>query len=73
MNAETSITLSPDRQFFASHQEHEVKFYITSFDHEYPDRPVQELEAACQKALLELGRSGGRARLEARAREILQA
>lgn len=60
-----------DRRTVAGGQEHAVKFFVKSFDYEFPDRPPQELEAACQQAFDELGKTQGREKLEARAREIL--
>ena len=59
------------RRTVAKGQEHEVKYFVKSFDYEFPDRPPQELEAACQQAFDELGGAQGREKLEARAREIL--
>lgn len=73
MNANLFTQGSADRYFISPEQEHAVKFYIKSFDYEFPNRRPEELEAACQQAYLELGGVERREKLEARAREILLA
>lgn len=71
MSDNPNIKSAADRRMVASGQEHEVRYFVKSFDHEFPDRRPEELEAACQQAFDELGTSCGREKLEARAREIL--
>lgn len=71
MSDDPSIATAGDRKTVANGQEYEVRYFVKSFDHEFPDRRPEELEAACQQAFEELGNSRGREYLEARAREIL--
>ncbi len=71
MNAPTEQTTVGSQSFNDSEQEHAVRYYVKNFDQEFPDRPPQELEEACQKAYNEMGQSGDRNKLEARARQIL--
>ncbi|MEN3943208.1 hypothetical protein WJU23_18055 [Prosthecobacter sp. SYSU 5D2] len=73
MNANLPTNGSVERSFFSPEQEHSVKFFIKSFDYEFPNRRPEELEAACEQAFHELGGVERRDRLEARAREILLA
>ena len=73
MNATPSTIGRADRYFVSEEQEHAVKFFIKSFDYEFPDRRPEELEAACEQAFHELGGVERRERLEARARELLLA
>jgi hypothetical protein len=71
MNANLPNNGSAMQSVFISEQEHSVKFFIKSFDYEFPNRRPEELEAACSQAFNELGGVERRERLEARAREII--
>lgn len=73
MNAELPTTRAAESTEPTHLQEHRVSFYIKSFDNEFPERPPQELEAACLQAYEEQGHVRCREKLEARAREILMA
>lgn len=51
--------------------DYEVRYYIKSFEREFPDRNPRELEDACQQAFNEFGQTENCDTLEAKARELL--